>query len=345
MSQNAGNAIIAKAKAIYGKRLLPEDYEQLLRMNSISDIVGYLKKHDKFTDTLGDVDEYSIHRGQLENLIRKSYFRYLTRLVKFVNTTDRRFYQLDMIKREIEIVLSSIRSIISGSLESAIRDLPMFFKRHASFDIEDVTKALTMEQLLTTLNGTRYYDVISPYETNDPSLIRYADIEHDLYGMYHEIVINRINRYYKGRNKLLLMNMYQSKVEIENIIKIYRLKKFYNADSSEIMKSIITDKIRMKDETLRDLVNAKDPNDILKMLSKSDEAQFKDDDEYVYIEYQAEKIKYNLAKRFMYTSDFPAIVYSALLFLHEIEQTNLFNIIEGIRYDIDKEDIEKMIIY
>lgn len=47
----------------------------------------------------------------------------------------------------------------------------------------------------------------------------------------------------------------------------------------------------------------------------------------------------------MYYSTFPPLIYSALLFLNDIERTNLFNIIEGIRYDIDKDEIKKMIIY
>lgn len=345
MANVAGNAIITKAKAIYRNRLTPEDYEELLKYNSVSDIVGYLKRNHKFENTLSDVDEYSIHRGQLETLIRKSYFDNLTRLVKFVSTPDRKFYELDMIRREIEIVLSSIRAIISGSIESSIRDLPMFFKKHASFDIEDVTKAMTMRDLLETLKGTRYYSVIERFYTDLPEEIRYTDIEYALYLQYHEIVLDRINKYYKGKNHDILMNMYQSKVEVENIVKIYRMKKFYNASEADIVKAIMTEDIRMSKQKLKELINAEDADDILKALSNSDMSEYKDEDGFIYIEYQAGKIKYNLAKRFMYFSTFPPIVYNALLFLNDIERTNLFNIIEGIRYDIAKDDIKKLLIY
>jgi V/A-type H+-transporting ATPase subunit C len=80
-------------------------------------------------------------------------------------------------------------------------------------------------------------------------------------------------------------------------------------------------------------------------ISKSEYADFIDEDDYVYIEYQAEKIKYHLAKRYMYFSSVSAIVYTVFLFLNEIEQANIFNIIEGIRYDIDKADIKRMLVY
>jgi hypothetical protein len=47
----------------------------------------------------------------------------------------------------------------------------------------------------------------------------------------------------------------------------------------------------------------------------------------------------------MYFSTIPAIVYTVFIFLNEIEQANIFNIIEGIRYDISKADIKRMLIY
>ncbi len=345
MGNFAGNAIIAKAKAIYGNRLKPEDYDELLRLDTISEIFVYLKKNGKYIDTLGDVRDTDIHRGQLEDLINKSYFIMLTRINKFVNTSDRRFYQLDMIKREIDIVLSSLRSVISGDISTSIRDLPIFFKEHASFDIELLSKSLSMKEVLNVLKGTRYFDLLEPYNTDDPGVIPYQEIEHDIWNMYHKIVIDRINRYFRGKELANLMDIYQTKVEIENIVKIYRLKKFYNADEKTILSSLITDKIRMSKAKLMELALAKNAEDVLKALSDSDFSEYEDEDGYIYIEYFAEKINYHIAKRYMFFSTSPAIVYSTFIILNEIERSNIFNIIEGIRYNVDKEDIRKMLIY
>jgi V/A-type H+-transporting ATPase subunit C len=341
----AGNAIIAKAKAMYAHRLKSEDYEELLKFNQISEIVGYFKKNDKYSNTLDEVFDHSLHRGQLEDLIRKSYFFNVSKIVKFASTSDRKFYELDMIKREIEIVLASMRAIISGDIKSSVRDLPLFFRQHSSFNIEEVTKALTFRDLLYNLKHTRYYDILQPFYHDDPMLIKYADIEHEMMAKYHVIVIERIKKYFKGKVKRQLMDIYQTKVEIDNIIKIYRLKRFYKADKDEIWKAMITENIRMSKSILEELINLEDPNDVLLTIEKSQYADFIDEDDYVYIEYQAERIKYHLAKRHMYFSSVPAIVYTAFIFLNEIEQANIFNIIEGIRYDINKADIKRMLIY
>ncbi|MGD9760984.1 MAG: V-type ATPase subunit [Candidatus Izemoplasmatales bacterium] len=345
MPNFAGNSIISKAKSMYSKRLFPTDYEELLKFNSIPEIVAYLKKADKYTNTLEKVMDYSLHRGQLEDLIKKSYFFNVAKLVNFVSTKDRKFYEIDMIKREIEIVLSSLRSIISGNIESSIRDLPLFFKKHASFDIEEVTKSLSFRDLLLSLKNTRYEDIIRPFYAEDPIDVRYTDIEQALYLAYHNIVIERINIYFTGKIRKNLMDIYQTKVEVDNIIKIYRLKKFYDASEEEIKKALVMENIRMKKADLEKLIKIEDPNDVLLSISQSVYQSYIDEDDYVYIEYQAEKIKYNIARRYMYFSTVPAIVYTVFIFLNEIEQKNIFNIIEGIRYDIKKEDIRKMLIY
>ncbi len=345
MPNFAGNAVISKAKSMYSKRLKATDYEELLKFNSIPEIVAYLKKADKYSNTLDKVMDYSMHRGQLEDLIKKSYFNNVAKIVNFVSTKDRKFYELDMVKREIEIVLSSLRSVISGNIETSIRDLPLFFRNHASFDIEEVTKSLTFRDLLFALRKTRYYDIIRPFFADDPIDIRYTDIEQAVFLAYHNLVIERINKYFSGKIRTNLMDIYQTKVEVDNIIKIYRLKKFYDAAEDEIRKALIMENVRMSKSELEKLIKLDNPDDVLIYISKSQYQEFIDEDDYVYIEYQAEKIKYNISKRYMYFSTVPAIVYTVFIFLNEIEQKNIFNIIEGIRYDIQKDDIKKMLIY
>ena len=51
--------------------LKDEDYERLTKMRSLPDLVGYLKKQKNYEQVLKDVQEASVHRGQLEALIRK----------------------------------------------------------------------------------------------------------------------------------------------------------------------------------------------------------------------------------------------------------------------------------
>ena len=50
MSSWANNTILTKAKSIYGNFIKPDEYEKMAKFKSISELVGYLKKHDNYRD-------------------------------------------------------------------------------------------------------------------------------------------------------------------------------------------------------------------------------------------------------------------------------------------------------
>ena len=72
------NAITAKARAIYGKRLTKEDYNNLLHKRGVSGVVAYLKTTEKYRATFANVNETTIHRGQVEQgFWQKKYLSFI----------------------------------------------------------------------------------------------------------------------------------------------------------------------------------------------------------------------------------------------------------------------------
>lgn len=345
MSSWTGNAFVVKAKSMFGKRLTKEDYQELTKKKSVSDIAGFLKTKGYYSEELQDVQEQSIHRGQLESLIRKTIFNEILRLVKFVEMKDKEFFELHIADREIELILGHLRALISEDPEESIVELPIFFIRHANFDIAQLSRTRSVSQMLDTLMGTPYYDHLLPYENMLLSGIAYPDVERELDHCFYECAFHRIAKNYSGRLRKQLETIFRTNVELNNIIKIYRMKKFYHAKPEEIRTSIMMKYTRWNPSQLEELLHLESAEDVLKYMNLSDMSKFADEDDYVYIEYYAERIKYHLAKRFMYFSfDAPA-VYAAFLMLLEIERENLFNIIEGVRYGLTDNEIEKMLIF
>ncbi|MDD3122863.1 MAG: V-type ATPase subunit [Candidatus Izemoplasmatales bacterium] len=345
MSSWTSNAIITKAKAIYGNRLKEEDYKELVKKKSVSDIVRYLKSNENYKELLEDIQDSTVHRGQLEEMIKKTIFNSTLKLVKFIEMKDKEFYELNLNQREIDLILATIRAIISDSSKEVISEFPTFFIRHAHFDIYNLTKSKTYQEMLDSLVGTIYYDKLIPFYEKDAKNIKYPEIEQTLDHCYYECVFRIISENYKGKLKRDLENIFITKIELTNIIKIYRLKKFYQSDVDAIKKTLITKYSRISEKKINEIAELKDADMVLSFLEKSEYSKFLDEDDYVFIEYYAEKIKYNLAKRYMYFSSDAPTVYSSFLILNEIERENLFNIIEGIRYNLDESEIEKMLIY
>ena len=150
---------------------------------------------------------------------------------------------------------------------------------------------------------------------------------------------------YKGKKQKDLLNVLYTMIELQNITKIYRLKKFFNATPAHIEETLFMEYSRMPKSVMADLIAAPDADSLLKKLSESQYKFYVDEKEYVYIEYYAEKIKYNLAKRYMRFSTDAALVYMTYEIILNIEIDNLKHIIEGIRYGEPASSIEKMLIY
>jgi V/A-type H+-transporting ATPase subunit C len=345
MSAWTSNAIVAKAKSIYGNFLKQEDYEVLAKKRSVSEIAAYLKLQKNYEESLKDIQESSIHRGQLEELIKKTNFLNTLKLVKFVELKDKSFYELNIIIREIELILATIRSIISENHEGALATFPTFFIRHASFDISQLSQVRSYAMLLDAVKDTRFHSLLQPFAVDDRNLIKYSEIENKLDECYYDCVFEQIDANYKGKLKKELQTIFRTKIELANIIKIYRLKKFYNYDSATIKDALLLKHSRLSMHKIDEIISLPDPDLMLNYLERSEYSRYMDDDDYVFIEYYAQKMKYNLAKRYMYYSSDAPKVYSALLILGEIERENLFNVIEGIRYDLEENEIKRMLIY
>jgi V/A-type H+/Na+-transporting ATPase subunit C len=345
MPSASANAISAKAKSMYGKFLKEEDYERLGKLRSVPDLVAVLKSHPNYKDVLRDVKEATVHRGQLEALIKKNMFDNILRLIKMAPPDEADFYKLNIVVQENEVILAIIRTMISKETDDIKGKLPYFFDVHTPVDMKELLKTETFEDLLSAIRRTPYHDILKPYSTRDTENLRYLDIEHALEAYYYDEAFKRIDRFYSGSLARDLKSVFQTRIELGNIIKIYRLKKFYKADPGTIKSVLITAHSRFSEKDLDRIIRIEDPDLILDYLSKSEHAMYTSDKDYVYVEYYAGKIRYDLARKFMYFSTDVPKTYIAFLTLAEIEIDNLTNIIEGIRYQVEENDIRQMLIY
>lgn len=345
MSSWSNNALISKAKSMYGQFLKPSDYDKLIKYHSVADLVGFLKKHPNYQDILKDVSEHAIHRGNLEALIKKNAFDKVLKLMKSVYSKDAEYYELNIVKQENEIILSVIRTFISDEIEDNKGRIPYFFDTHSDIDIKKILKVENFEALIEALKDTPYENILVPYYTKNKDNIRYMDIEHALESYYYDQAFMRIENNYSGKLKKDLEAIFQTRIELSNIIKIYRLKKFYQSDPLTIKSVLVRKHSRLTEKRIDEMIALKNADQILGYLAKSEYKVYKNDKDYVYIEYYAGQIRYDLAKKFMYFSTEVPKIYTAFITLAEIEIENITNIIEGIRYQVSEGEMKQMLIY
>lgn len=345
MSSFSSNAILAKARSMYSQRLTEQNYEELLKRRSINDLVAYLKSETAYSQILSELKDVNIHRGQLEALLNKEIFLRLCRLVRFASKKEMEFYRLSITELEYQLILTKARLIDSDYYTGYEIEIPDYLNKYASFDLYGLLRVNDYEGLLVLLRGTKYYDSLVKYRPQDDKPLDSNMLELEFKHIYYQEYIQTVNRLFKGKKREDLLTMINTSIELQNITKIYRLKKYFNATPDQIRETLFLEYTRISKKTMNELIEAKDASDFLKKLADSPYKLYIDDHDFVYIEYYTEKIKYHLAKRFMRFSTDSALVFMTYKIVYQIEIDNLKHIIEGLRYGETPSQIESMLIY
>ena len=343
----AANAVITKVKAMRGRQLTQNDYQELLHKKSVAEIASYLKNETQYAYALKDVRENLVHRGQLENMLRRSLFEQTVKLYRYADSSLRPYFQIFIQQIEIQTILQQIRVLISQEREDAIAELPVFMKSYMCFDLLRLGGVETFDELLDILKKTSYYDTLSSYRIGkgQEKNIAYTECETALYKKHFKHVFDVIDLTLKGQNKNAVKEFHAIEVELSNIAKIYRFKHYFKAREDVIRDALVPIYHHISNAKLESMIADTTDKEFLKRFSESWYHMQIDDTKHTYIEWYMDKFRYKMAKKHVYYSMSAPLVFSSFMFLQKIELENIINIIEGVRYHVDSEDIEKMLIY
>lgn len=154
MEKSCYYAALTKARAMYGKRLNAEQYAGLLRCASVTEIAEYLRSQTEYGVYLEALPQTGVHRGQLENLLRRSLTDRMMKLERFDRKDGVCVYH--MMRQEIAAIVSAANAVLTGDMTRMIAGLPLYMERRASFSIESLGEVQTREDLEVVLLNTRY---------------------------------------------------------------------------------------------------------------------------------------------------------------------------------------------
>ena len=346
MKALSSNAVATKAKAMYGKRLRKEDYQELLRKRSVNEVAAYLKNETAYSDILDGVRENAIHRSQLEHLLKKDLYLKSQRLANFAGVGHRQFYDYLIRLAEIDQILNCIHALEGIDREGYLASIPSYFEKRSRFDFLALAHVHRFDDLLHVLRGTGYDKIIAAFRpASSQDKIDSLGCERALRKEFYENLFDMIKHTYKGSLQRQLLEIFETSLELENMTKIYRLKKYFRADPQLILRSLIPVRSRLSGSFIEELVQAPTDKEMMRLLSESSYQFYVGDKDYVFIEYYASEIKYHLSERYMRFSTVAPLVYATYMSLHHIEIENIIHIIEGVRYHVAPESIEEVLIY
>lgn len=337
------NATIAKIMAIYGKRITPYDYSELMNKKSVADIAEYLKKNTYYSNLLSSVDTRTIHRGTLENMLKRSIFEKYIKITSFENISKQEFYNYKIIQTEIDEILRCIRHINAKS-DKLIADIPIYMNELTSFDLIELAKVSNFESLLDFLKKTPYYDVLRQIDVDKNGRVDVTRCETVLRTYY----ITRLKKSldFNPNDVKQFTVMLESDIDLINIINAYRLKTFFDESEDTIEKDMLPFYGHISLQKQFDIYSAPTSEEFINRFAKSCYGKQMLQHNYSIndLEQSVQRLRYHNVKRMLKLSVSAPLSVYAFMFLLEIEVKNLISIIEGIRYGVEPNRIASLII-
>lgn len=337
------NATVAKIRAIYGKRVTPQDYTELMNKQSVSEAAEYLKKNTHYGGLLSSIDTNTVHRGMLESLLRRSVFETYMRITGFEHISRQEFYNYKILQTEIEEILRCIR-FINAKSRKMIADVPTYINGLTSFDLIELARITDFNELLTFLRKTPYYDVLKTVRLGRDGFVDVTKCETLLRSYY----IGRLKSslHFQKRDAEQFNALLETDIDLINIINAYRLTAFFGESAEVIEKDMLPFYGRLSAAKQKEIYSAPNSEEFIKRFSKTYYGRQMAENGYDVnaLEHSAQRLRHKYAKLMLKRSaSAPLSVYS-FIFLLEIEVQNIISIIEGIRYGLEVNKIASLII-
>lgn len=338
--QHSENAVAAKARAAFGRMLTSSQYDELLRKQSVQEISAYLREHTAYAQALEGVQDSAIHRGRLETLLRRDLFYQYARLTHYVPGAIYGYIVPDM---EIELILSALRVIISGSGD-LLAALPSFMQSYARFDLVALAQAKTLDGLIEAVRATPYEAILRACREQYPpqgGSLRFTRYEVALRTYYFESMLLRAARAPKHAAKQL-SGLIRMRAELMNLNTIFRMKTYFNADAGRIRATLLPYHWRIRPRQMQAMIEAKDTQTFMKLLSQTALGR-QINPQAAFIELETERVRYHETLRTLRFATEPQVVYLAFMLLRAMETEDIIRIIEGVRYRLPPERIGAML--
>ncbi len=339
------NALITKTRAMFAKRLKDADYQSMMQKKQVSEIASYLKNETYYASSLDGVNEKSLHRGQLEALIRNDIIFKLGKILRYSTSKRAGIRKTIVLQAEINAILSVVRLLNADEMDTVLVKLPVIIENELCFDVKKLANVRTLEELSKVLENTPYHKIIGNYLTRDLDNLDYVNLEHDIYNYYHESTLEVVEESFKGKDRDKIEELIKTEIELDNVAKIYRLKKYFNYDNEKIATMITPVYSRFNKRDIEDMIAANDPETIYNYLKDSSYRNYLTEDRFLFIEHTTRNINYNMNRKHLMSSSDADAVLLTYIYLMGVEINNIVEIIEGVRYRVPIDEISKMLIY
>ncbi|MDF2631731.1 MAG: hypothetical protein K0Q85_327 [Caproiciproducens sp.] len=343
LSALSSNAILSKARAMYGRCLTKENFKDLLACQSVGEVASYLKNHTAYSKTLAGINENDIHRGQLESKLKQKLFEDYASLCRYEISVGEHFSQYLIMRSEIEQILHSILLLDAGKPEEYLFAMPMYLSRHTHINLAALSQIKSYNDLLDALSHTPYRKLLEGFKPITGIPINYTGIENALYTYLYKSVFEVIDKYTRGQTAKQLRWIFNAYVDLDNYVRIVRLKNSYQVSPDFIRSSLLPFGSTNK-HLLTEMIEADNEAEVTALMNKTKIGKRSLRIDHTYIDEFPNLVKYMAARHDIHFSTHPSVVMFSYTFIMQAELMDIITIVEGIRYKMAPDEIAKLLI-
>ena len=340
----AYSGLTTKIRAMESRLMGEKQYREISEMTSVPQVVAYLKQQPGFQNLWTDVNENTLRRNEVEQLLRRTIYQNFARMYHFANPEQRKFLDLYFKRYEIVAMKQCMSNIFDHrDVELELSMFVKFFQRHSKLDLEKMTASSTMDAFVENLKGSEYYPVLNHLKNSaDNPLVFDYGMALDQY--YFTQIWKVKDKIFHGLDQKEMTDVYGRKFDMLNLNWIYRSKKYYRMEPSQIYPLLIPVRYKLSREEIQRMVEAETAQDMRTLVNQSYYARYREqmeqdslEEAYVYI---LREILEQVSRRHPHSV---AVMYS-YLYHKEHEVNRLTTAVECVRYGIRPEETMRYVM-
>lgn len=337
---SSANALYAIAHSKFGKRLRKSNYDEMIGLGSVVDVAGYLRKKTVYGEALESVKDGTIHRGHLEELLRGHVLKNVKELERFGTLVGLRFSEVIESEADTKELLKFFRLYNAGRPEEYVFVMPTDVKSIKGVNITKLSEARSVEDVVAAVKASDLCDVVKKIPPGDR--VDYTAVEVSL----SQFLVDKIDTVAKrldSNDRKEFELVFGIKCELDNVERIYRMKRFGYSDPTVIKSFLIKKSCHIEKEKLDKMINASSADEVLNIFRTTYYGKDAEKFEFVNIDNFLKSICYKNTKKLFRFSTSPIVCVITYMMLSEYELANVIQIVEGVRYDLPREEIRSLL--
>lgn len=319
----------AKLEGMYAKRISKQGLEELLKQNSTKQVVALLKSLSPVFQDLED----NPRRIKIKIFLERNLIDDIQKIARLLNHRDKQVFWDFISIYEIRCIKSAFRKLSSeNKINEESNDIVNWTKQLFK-NLQGIEQVENQEDFLNIVKKTKYQKLLGKMIPNKISIF---EVENKLDKFYFEQIMEVAKNYNSA-----LKDMIGRKIDLNNVIWIYREKENYDFAKEKIKQTLIDVHYRLKKSELEKLMNCDTQSEMCDILQTTYYAKQIDFRDMEKLESNIDQYLYRIYQKHFRGNIFDIGVVYAYLNMVELENNDIMNIVEGIRYDLAKDEIRQ----